>query len=260
MWTDYQESTRSQHWGVLRSFFSYLTVCRAIAENPILPIKAAKVSRDLVQGPYTDEQVDAIVASVANETAKHTWASEGDRVQLFLSLLLNTGCDVVDAVLHQPDRIKNARVGDTTVAVYRYKRRKTGVDGVIPLDAEVAHSLRSIPLVDGYSAGMPFRDKNPNLRMTCELWERRIKYCIQAAGVTEVVLPGLDDAGRPRTCPANVKQCRHTFAVRQLVAGQRPEDVARMLGHVSAEMVRRHYAPWVEALDEAYLLEVLKHR
>ena len=63
-----------------------------------------------------------------------------------------------------------------------------------------------------------------------------------------VELPTLDDAGRPRRKQANCKQFRHTFAVRQLKAGQRPEDVARMMGHVDAEMIRKHYAPWCRTL------------
>lgn len=45
------------------------------------------------------------------------------------------------------------------------------------------------------------------------------------------------------------KALRHTAAVRWLRQGQRVEEVARMLGHTDAEMVRRHYAPWVRDLS-----------
>jgi integrase len=41
---------------------------------------------------------------------------------------------------------------------------------------------------------------------------------------------------------ANAKQLRHTFAVRMLKQGKRTENVAKMLGHVGDEMVRKHYA------------------
>jgi integrase len=146
-----------------------------------------------------------------------------------------------------------------TVSVYRYKRKKTGVQAIVPLDKDVATRLQSIPLVGGYSKGMPFRGKMEDLRMTSEMWERRIKYCIKASGVKNVQLPGLDSHGRERTNPANIKQFRHTFAVRQLVAGQRSEEVAKMMGHVSTEMVRRHYGPWVQEMDEAFIVQVLKH-
>jgi hypothetical protein len=36
--------------------------------------------------------------------------------------------------------------------------------------------------------------------------------------------------------------------------GQRPEDVAKMLGDVDTEMVRRHYAPRVKDLDIAHIV------
>jgi integrase len=259
LWTEYALTTRSQRWGVMRSFFAYLTKRKVLRDNPILPIDAAKVSRDFVQGPYTDEQVNAIVAAVPAETARHKWASEVERVQLFLELLINVGCDVVDAVLHQPERIKDVVVQDRKVSVYRYKRRKTGVQAIVPLDNDVAIRLQSIPLVEGYSKGMPFRGKMEDLRMTSELWERRIKYCIKASGVKHVLLPGLDSHGRERKNPANLKQFRHTFAVRQLVAGQRPEEVAKMMGHRSTEMVLRHYGAWVQEMDDGFILQVLKH-
>lgn len=37
-----------------------------------------------------------------------------------------------------------------------------------------------------------------------------------------------------------------------------PEDVAKMLGHVNAEMIRKHYAPWVPNLEEAYLRRIVR--
>jgi integrase len=56
---------------------------------------------------------------------------------------------------------------------------------------------------------------------------------------------------------ANVKQLRHTAAVRWLRQGQRGEEVAKMLGHTNAEMVRRYYAPWVKDMDVAHVSRVV---
>jgi integrase len=89
LWTGYALTTQSQRWGIMRSFFAYLTKRNVLRENPILPINAARISRDFVQGPYTDEQMNAIVAAVPAETARHRWANETERVQLFLELLTN---------------------------------------------------------------------------------------------------------------------------------------------------------------------------
>jgi integrase len=72
-----------------------------------------------------------------------------------------------------------------------------------------------------------------------------------------VELPTRDKQGRFERKAANVKMFRHTFAVRQLKAGQRPEDVARMMGHVDTTMIRKHYAPWVKDLDTAHIKRVV---
>jgi integrase len=74
-------------------------------------------------------------------------------------------------------------------------------------------------------------------------------------GVEWVELPRVAK-GRTRRKKANTKQLRHTFAVRQLKRGQRPEEVARMLGHVGTTVVYRHYAPWVKELDDAHIRRV----
>jgi integrase len=71
--------------------------------------------------------------------------------------------------------------------------------------------------------------------------------------VTHVALPD----GKKK--PANVKQFRHTAAVRWLCQGQRVEEVAKMLGHSNNNMVRKHYAPWVEDLDLAHITRVVSN-
>jgi integrase len=101
---------------------------------------------------------------------------------------------------------------------------------------------------------MPFRSRaTENRDHDVHLWSRRILRALKAAGVTAVVLPTRDARGKQRTKNANAKMMRHTFAVQQLRSGQRPEEVARMLGHVDATMVRRQYAPFVKGLEDAHI-------
>jgi integrase len=181
-----------------------------------------------------------------------------ERLTTFITLLLNVGCDLVDAVLHEHERITDEKVGNHVVPVYRYRRQKTGVEGIIPLRPDVAALIRNVPLSYQNDAAMPFRSKeteNPDHEV--HLWSRRILRCLEAAGATEVVLPTRDSRGKQRTKKANAKVLRHTFAVRQLKAGQRPEEVARMLGHVDAKMVRLHYAPFVQELEDAHIRRVI---
>lgn len=261
-WTRHAESTRSQRWGVLRSFFSYLKERKIIDTNPIAAIDRISTSDDHVQGPYTDEQVVAIFEAARRMTVDRVSTEKqekfAERLSSLLELLLHTGCDLIDAVLFEPSRIEDVAVDGQIVPVYRYKRKKTGVAAIIPLSAEVAERLRSVPTIKGDPASLPFRSAGIDLLSDVHNWSRRIARALKAANVTYVELPSRDERGQPRTKDANSKMFRHTFAVRKLREGQRPEEVARMLGHVDTTMVRRHYAPWVPELDDAHIRMVLK--
>jgi integrase len=251
-WTRLAPTTRKQRWAVLRVMFGHMVKVKAIPESPADPIEAAHVTSDHVQGPYTDAQVKAILVHVdrvpPSVTDKATYVT---RLRAFIRLLLGSGCDVSDALQFGQHQIEKMRIAKRDVWVFRYKRQKTKQQAVIPITAELATILRKLPLEPGVSPEAPFRVKGISLKAAQNRWSRRVQYVISAAGVTHVDLPD----GRKK--PANVKQFRHTAAVRWLRQGQRVEEVARMLGHTDAEMVRRHYAPWVRDMDVAHVSRVV---
>jgi integrase len=246
-WMRYADLTRSQRWVMVRSMIRYWSERGILDRNPCAVIKPIRANGDHVQGPYSDEQVAAILKQV-----KHN-----DQLKLFVAVLLHTGCDVVDAVLHDPARIEDVSIGERVVAVYRYQRTKTGVEAVIPLSVTAAQELRAITDTPANPATLPFRNPGVELITDSHSWSKMVKAAIHAAGVKWVELPTRDDRGQLKRKPANTKQFRHTAAVRWLREGQRPEDVARMLGHVDSLMVRRHYAPWVRELDRAHISRVV---
>jgi integrase len=65
--------------------------------------------------------------------------------------------------------------------------------------------------------------------------------------------PAVDRSANPIMTGVDVKMFRHTFAVGCLERGLPKDDVARYLGHVNTDMIDKHYAPWVKALDEALI-------
>lgn len=257
-WTSLAKTTRQQRWGVVRSLFSYLVVMGVLDKSPAAPIAAEHTRKGNVthvQGPYTDSQVEAILGSVEASipfnltySQRPTYAS---RVRLFIRMLDGIGCDVSDAIQFQPMNLDTVKVGKKRVHVYRYRRQKTGVLAVVPITDDLAKELKEMPIEPGAVPSMPFRMPGLKLKLDAKKWSNRVKSAIDKAGVTHVELP---DGTRK---PANVKQFRHTAAVRWLKEGQRPEEVARMLGHVDTEMVRKHYAPWVPELDDAHIRRVV---
>jgi integrase len=251
-WTRLAPTTRKQRWAVLRVMFAHMVKVKAISESPADPIEAANVTSDHVQGPYTDTQVKAILAhidyipqTVIDKTSYIT------RLRAFTVLLLDSGCDVSDALQYGQHQLEKMRIEKRDVWVFRYRRQKTKQQAVIPITAELAKMLRQLPLEPGVSLEAPFRIRGISLKAAQNRWSRRVQYAISAAKVTHIDLPD----GRKK--PANVKQLRHTAAVRWLRQGQRVEEVAKMLGHTNAEMVRRHYAPWVRDMDVAHVSRVV---
>ncbi|HVJ06754.1 MAG TPA: tyrosine-type recombinase/integrase [Acidisarcina sp.] len=263
-WSRLAMSTRQNRWSILRSFFRYLVERKVLKESPIAAIKPIKPDADLVQGPYSDEQIEKITAAVATASPRHVQQCEQgmfvERLSSLLTLLLNTGCDIMDAIKFQPDNITWVVLDGRRIPVYTYARQKTKGNAVIPISEEVAQQLTSIPLPPGYQPTMPFRSDNPRILGDRKMWTERLMRCIKASGVKYVILPTLDSRGRPKTKPANIKQFRHTFAVWQLRAGQRPEEVATMMGHVDTTTIRKHYAPWVPDLNEAHIRRVIERR
>jgi site-specific recombinase XerD len=262
-WSHYAPSTKAQRWGCIRSMFEFFALREVTSKSAATGIQRSKVEVTQVQGPYTDEQVEKILAHIAPSMAfnlpMHLRETRTPRLRAFINLLLHTGCDVSDAVLHEPSRIETCKVGKKTVHIYRYRRlktrRKVKAPAVIPISAELAAELQSVPLEPSTTKEMPFRHENLTLRSDQRKWSDRVMVVMDAAGIDQVELPP-DEQGRPQSKDANVKMLRHTFAVRMLIAGQRPEEVAKMLGHVDTKMVLRVYAPWVKELDDAHIRRV----
>jgi site-specific recombinase XerD len=257
VWKKLARSTQHQRWAVMRTMFAYLKSRKVIPDNPIEEIKPVKADAEFVQGPYSDEQVEKLLtqAKTLDVPLSVNCAEKSmyhDRLTAFITLLLHTGCDLADAVLFDPKAIEDVPLNGRMSFVFRYHRVKTGLLAVIPLTRDLAKILRNIPTVPGHSSSMPFGGST-------KFWSERIRKCLKAAGIAFVTLPA-NRLGRVRTKPANAKQLRHTFAVRQLVQGQRPEEVAKMLGHANTEMVRKHYAPWVKELDMAHVRMVEERR
>jgi integrase len=258
-WTRLAATTRSQRWGVIRSMFNYWEKIEVLKSSPAKSIEAIKAGRGHVQGPYSDTQVKLILASIGKDVAPnlptHLKGCYVPRLRVFIQLLLDTGCDVSDAIQYQPTQISRFRIDKKrTIHVFRYRRQKTGQEAVLPVREKLVQQLKSVPLEAGSDAAMPFRMRGLDLKMDQKRWSNRVLNVIRAAKVTHVELP--DGIKKP----ANVKQFRHTAAVRWLREGQRVEEVAKMLGHVDTEMVRKHYAPWVKDLDLAHITRVVSVR
>jgi site-specific recombinase XerD len=260
--------TGHQRWGTIRSFFNFLFQLGVMPSNPVANIKAPAPSDKFANVPFSEDQYKCILDNadwyVDDRVADGEREVYCRRMHAFLELLRHTGMDLSDAVCFQPAyQLMDENVDGVIVPVVRYQRRKTDVEAVIPVTHELARLWRSVPLAPDSFPGMPFRYKEHLLKSDVHLWSRRIKALLKLSEITEVQLitksgkPAVDSRGFPIMKETNAKMLRHTAAVGWLVAGHREETVARMLGHVSTDMIREHYGPWCKQRDAAHIREVL---
>lgn len=225
-WSRLAVTTQQQRWGVLRSFFAYLQGLKVIDSNPFAGIKAITVTKDHLQGPYADEQIDAIFASVEASVPQRSDRAErvvyAQRLTCFLQLLLHTGCDVIDAVLFEPSRIEDVTLEEQVVPVYRYRRKKTKVGAVIPIPPDIATSLRNVPVVTN-KPNMPFKPRGTTIEYCAQVWSQRVDRCLEAAQVFYVELPPRWSEGRL----GHAQQTRSSSGIRSLSGSSSPGSVLR---------------------------------
>lgn len=237
-WLRLAWQTRRQRWVVIRSMFRWWRDLGILERNPAARLPPVRPGGRDVHGPFSERQVQAILEQVAGDPL----------LRAFVLLLLHSGCDLIDAVLFNPARIEDLRIGGEMVSVYRYLRRETGMEVKIPLPPDVVAVLRSIVPRGREAGSLPFRSGIITLAANEERWTVRVRKAMRRAGVEWIELPLLGGGGGERKRRrANCRQFRHHFAIQQLEAGQTPEEVARRLGSTDVDLVRKQYAGWIQS-------------
>lgn len=271
VFSKYKQYSRHQRWGVTRSFFNYLTVIGVLKSNPTVGIKAPQVDKIYAHAPFTDAQYKSILEQADWYLDERVRNGERDvyirRMHACVELLRWTGMDIVDAVLFRPaQQITKTNIDGTIQAVLRYTRQKTDVEAVIPIDAKLAKTLRSVPAAPKSVEGMPFRYAGNDILSDVHNWGRRISKLFELAKIKSIPLmgrdgkPAVDRYGNQETTKPHTKMLRHSFAVGELVRGVPEEAVAKMLGHIGTDMIRKHYAPWCKTREEAHLRTIISTR
>jgi site-specific recombinase XerD len=263
--------SRHQRWSTVRSFFKYLLTVGVLKSNPVRNIPAPPVDAVFAHAPFADEQYTNILSQADWYVDERVRNGEREvytqRIHSLLELLRWTGMDIVDAVLLNPaQQITKVKIDGKIQYVLRYSREKTGYEAIIPIDARLAKMLREVPPAPKSVDGMPFRYVGNEVQSDVNNWSRRIHRLFELAKITAIQLmrrdgkSAIDKQGNRETTKPHVKMLRHTFAVGELVRGVPEEQVAKMLGHVGTDMIRKHYAPWCKARDEAHIRTVLASR
>jgi hypothetical protein len=266
----YTEGTQAQRWSWMRSVFAYLHRTGALATDPIFKLPFFKAPPQVYQGAYTEAQLKQIFDHAERGALPPGHMTEERSVLRqrnvgFLTGLLHIGCDVVDMVKFDKTKLTQERIGKELRWVYDYDRQKrrknTGKKAsIVGLSAAVAKLLLAIPELSDSVPNCPFRKVGRTNVQTARNWGLRIKALLTAAGVTHVLLEGIDEVtGRQRTKAANAKQFRHTFIKRRIEKGKRLEAIAVNVGHRGTAMIEKVYGTMDARLRKAHIKEEFAH-
>ena len=201
-------------------------------ENLALKLKRPKVT-DPPTMPFEREDVTALLAACDQYTDSYGRCGQDNArlLRTFLLFLRYTGLRIGDATGCSIEQLVGNKLFLRTA--------KTGVPVYIPLPPFLVDALEFCPRM---SDRRWFWTGDGSTATQAGNWRRKFRRLCEIAGVRD---------GHPH-------RFRDTFAVELLLDGVPMERVSKLLGHSSVKVTERHYAPWVQALQNQLEADVMR--
>lgn len=229
----------ARHYRTLQQLFKWLhEIEEEIERNPFAKMRPPQIP-DTKTPILTDEQIKALLAACKNNPSRHKADTQfvNRRDEAIVRLFLDTGARIGE--------IAGLRLGDVdfemdVVHVLGKGRRRRAA----PFGLKTGEALRRyLRARERYPTGGPMDPDDPGERGERPLWVSR-QGRFTDYGIREMLLRRSKDAGIGRIHP---HMFRHTFAHRWLAAGGQEQDLMRLAGWRSREMIGRYGA---SAADE----------
>jgi site-specific recombinase XerD len=200
----------------LRTFLSFCAKSGWISSNPAKSLKPPPCTEGPVE-PFADGDLKKIREAYA-PYSKNAGATNAQRLEAFVELLLCTGLRIQDAVTLRRDRIEDGKL--------RLRTEKTGTVVCCPLPPSLLEKLRMVRCASNQYF---FWTGTSKRKSAVGNFQRSLKRLFKLAEV----------AG------GHAHRFRHTFAKKFLMAGVPVERVAVLMGHRSPAITLKHYSAWV---------------
>jgi len=246
-------------YGDLKRFLQYCVdrgwSSLTISRRQMAGINAPRVKPGSRTTAFSDEQYDAIVAQIKSQFPAEIKNLEDQklhddthRLLAFVELMRWSGMALGDAVFFNLNTMK-----DTGHVKYRRRktRNKTTRFAQPRLLPHVVDLIKTTVPIDG-DKNTPFHDRNLEEDTNTGYWSAAVKEIFKAAGI-EVVKTDI------REREPHCHMLRDTFAVGQIRTqykngGFNPKVIADALGD-TVPIFLKHYAPWIDELEEAHKKE-----
>ena len=213
---EHSPATRHRYFREVRCFFNWLVQAEYIETTPFASLRNVRVPQKIVQ-PFSRDDVVTLLASCDAET------QVGSRDRAMLMVLLDTGVRCAELVgLDLADL-------DFQERRIRVLHAKGGKQRVVSFASRCAQALEEYLEARGLEAGSLFwaahdRWLHPGRSLQPNGLKQMLRRLGKRSGVAKV----------------HAHRFRHTFATWALEQDAREFDVQYLLGHSSAEMVRRY--------------------
>lgn len=217
------ESTVSRSIASIRSFYRYLIMYGAVADNPAVGLKLAREKKRLPE-ILSSEEVDLLLGQPSCEDMK------GYRDKAMLEVLYATGIRVSELVA--------LNIHDINLEVGVLYCRSNAKSRVIPvykdaIDAVATYIEKFSPLLDLENDDSALFINRSGGRLSRQGFWKIIKQYAEQAGIKKCITP---------------HTLRHSFAAHLLENGADLKSIQEMLGHadisstqVYAQIVRNHF-------------------
>jgi site-specific recombinase XerD len=211
----------------LRTFFGFCVDAGWVEKNPASALKRPANTEGRDKTPFTDAELGRIYQACDELVTRGTYGKENRaRVKAFVYILRYTGLRISDAAKLDDTRVRDGRVFLRTT--------KTGSIVSVPIPEFVSATLAEVPRTGPYY----FQTGDAKAKTVRNGWDRTLRTILTLAKVHH----------------GSAHVFRHTLASELLSKGVPVETVAAILGNSEA-IVRKHYAHWIkarqDALDEA---------
>ena len=223
-WNDHNHSAQKK-LERLKSFFRFALDSRWIDTNAAKLLTRPKVSQRPTM-PFSREEIQKILATCDRfgeaYQGESRAAQNSRRMRAFILMLRYTGLRIQDLVTLARQRVVSGKVFLYTA--------KTGTPVYLPLPPAALEALNALPR----TGKRYFSSDEGRAETATRNWQNSLRNLFSVAGVPD----------------GHAHRFRDTFAVELLLTGVPIERVSVLLGHSSAKVTEKYYAPWIKARQE----------